>query len=98
MKKLLFVFALLLTVTMSAQEKKSFKGALEAANLTEVEMTKAMEIQKEKTTALKEVKESDLDAVAKKAKVKEIKQEAGKKLRAAIGKEKTKAMNQYWKK
>ncbi|NJB82393.1 hypothetical protein [Wenyingzhuangia aestuarii] len=98
MKKLVFIFALFLALAVNAQEKKSYKGALEHAGLTPIEMTKAMEIQKEKVAAFKELKSSDLDAEAQKAKKKEINKAANKKLRTLIGPEKTKAIQQYWKK
>lgn len=98
MKKLLFVFALILAVSVNAQEKKTFKGAMEHAGLTQTEKTEALTINKEKVAKLKEIKKSDLSKEEKKAKMKEVRQEANKKIKAVVGKEKAKALNQYWRK
>ncbi|MGY6650404.1 hypothetical protein [Wenyingzhuangia sp. IMCC45574] len=98
MKKLLFVFALLLAVSVNAQEKKTFKGAMEHAGLTQEEKTQALVINKEKQAKLKEIKKSDLSKEEKKAKIKAVRQESNKKIKAVVGKEKLKALNQYWKK
>lgn len=99
MKKLVFLFfALLLTVSVSAQEKKSFAGALASAGLTKQETTKAMAINKEKMTQIKAIKKQKLVKDVQKAKIQEVKKASSAKIKALVGKEKYKAINAYWKK
>ncbi|WP_010135332.1 hypothetical protein [Ochrovirga pacifica] len=98
MKKLVMVIAFFMAITVNAQEKKTFKGAIEHAGLTQEEKTKVLAINKEKQAELKEIRKSDLDQEAKKAKMKDVRQAYAKKFKDVIGKEKNKAMNQYWKK
>ncbi len=99
MKKLvLFIFALMLSISISAQEKKTFEGAIAQAGLTKAETVKAMEIQKEKMAKLKVIRKEDLTKEEKKEKMKEVRKASSAKLRKLLGKEKMKAINLYWKK
>lgn len=99
MKKIvLLVFAMILTLSISAQEKKSFEGAIEHAGLTEKEKQEVMVIQKEKQSAIKAIKKEGLEKAEEKEKIAEVRKESGTKMRAIVGKEKYRAMNAYWKK
>lgn len=99
MKKLAFLFfALLLTASVTAQEKKNFAGAIEAAGLTKQETVKAIAINKEKTAEIKAIRKQKLVQEVEKAKIKEVKKATSAKIKALVGKEKFKAMNAYWSK
>lgn len=99
MKKLaLLFFALLLTISVSAQQKKNFAGAIVAAGLTKQEAIEATTINKEKVTKIKAIRKQQLAKDIEKEKIKEVKKVASSKIRKLIGKEKFKAMNAYWKK
>ncbi|TXE08081.1 hypothetical protein FUA26_12155 [Seonamhaeicola algicola] len=99
MKKiLLLVFALFITVAVSAQEKKTFEAAVEYAKLDKNEATKVLAIHNERTASIKAIKKQKLDKETEKEKIKAVRQEASKKIKAIIGKEKMKELNAYWKK
>ncbi|GAA4239329.1 hypothetical protein GCM10022291_33210 [Postechiella marina] len=99
MKKLaLLFFALLLTISVSAQQKKNFAGATAAAGLTKQETVEATAINKEKTTQIKAIRKQQLAKDVEKEKIKEVKKAASNKIKKIVGKEKFKAMNAYWKK
>lgn len=99
MKKfILFVFALMLTISVSAQEKKTFEGAIAHAGLTKTETTKALEINTEKMVAIKAIKKEKLSKEDEKSKIKEVKKASSEKIKALVGKDKFKAINAYWKK
>jgi len=101
MKKLvLVVFALFLAVSVNAQqkEKKTFEGAVVAANLTEKEASKVKVLADERTEAVKAIKAQKLDKEVTKEKIKEVKEANYAKLKEVLDKEKLKAWSQYWKK
>lgn len=99
MKKLaLLFFALLLTLSVSAQEKKNFAGALAHAELTKQETVKATAINNKKIAKMKAIKKEKLNKNAEKAKIKEVKKASSEKIKALIGNKKFKAMHAYWKK
>jgi hypothetical protein len=98
MKKLiLFVFALMLTISINAQ-KKNFAGSLKHAGLTKVETKKALEINDEKVKVIKAIKQEELPKEMEKEKIKAAKKASSAKIKTLIGKEKYKAINNYWKK
>ncbi|MEC3907264.1 hypothetical protein VOI54_09540 [Tamlana sp. 2201CG12-4] len=99
MKQLvLLIFALFLTISVNAQEKKTFEGAVAHAELSKEETTKVIAINKEKITAIRVVRKKKLDKETEKTEIKALKQESNKKIKAIIGKEKFKIMQSYWKK
>jgi len=97
MKKILFIFALFLSMTMSAQEKVTFEDALKHVGVSDAQTTEVMAIANEKKAATKEIKNSGLDKAAQKVKKKELNKATNKKIEAIVGKEKYKAAKAYMK-
>lgn len=101
MKKLtLLLFGMFLAFSLStqAQAKKSLEGALKHAALTQQETVKVLAIQKEKSKEIKAIRKEKLEKEAESTKIKAVKKAASAKIRKIIGKEKVKAINEYWKK
>ncbi|QVY66049.1 hypothetical protein [Polaribacter sp. Q13] len=98
MKKLvLFVFALMLTISINAQ-KKTFEGAIKHAGLTQVETQNVMKSYNKKVKAIKAIRKEKLSKEDENAKIKEAKKTSTAEIKALISKEKQKAMNLYWQK
>ena len=99
MKKIAFlIFALLLTISISAQEKKTLKGAITFAELTEQETTKVLEMKKERVANTDAIKKQKMDKATEKDKIKEVREQYMTEVRTLLGKEKFRKMNSYWKK
>ncbi|WP_303315751.1 hypothetical protein Q4Q34_14215 [Flavivirga abyssicola] len=99
MKKIGFlIFALLLTISISAQEKKTFEGAMAFAELTEQETIKVTEMKKERVAKTNAIKKQKMDKATEKTKIQEIRNKYKEDVKAFLGKEKFKKMNNYWKK
>lgn len=99
MKKLLLsAFLLMLTLSVNAQEKKSFEGALKELNLPEDQANQMKTFVKERNEKTVAVKALKLGTEEEKEKLKEINMAHNQRVNALIGKDKVKELNAYWQK
>lgn len=92
------MLTLVLAVSLNAQEqpKKTIKEAIEVAKLNKEEAAKVKAIQKERWKAQKVIKEKGLDKKENWKEMKAVRDDIEAKIIAAIGEEKGKVYNEYW--
>lgn len=99
MKKLLVVLvAMLMTVAINAQAKKSIDDFAKKAGVSKEQVMQIKALTKEKSAAVKAIKAKKLDKATTKAKIKALNKATRPKIEKILGKEKMKEFNAYWKK
>lgn len=99
MKKIVLVMlTLFLAISVNGQQKpkKTLKEAIEISGLTKEEAAKVRAIQKERWKAQKAIKEKGLDKKEQWKEMKAVRDNIEAKVIAAIGEEKGKVYNKYW--
>ncbi|MCW2118850.1 hypothetical protein [Flavobacterium sp. 7A] len=99
MKKIVtLLFVLFLSLSVNAQQKKSFDDAVKTLNLPKETVSKLQEVNTERNVKAKEIVAMKLNKEDQKTKMRELAKATYPKISGILGKAKTKEWSAYWRK